>query len=153
MVGLHNLDLGEDVMAMQPVDLIRTWFEEVWNNGRVDLMPVYFHKDGVAHGLIGEPHIQGPEEFKVFYDSIKSGFPDIRFRIEDAFGDASQAVIRWSADLTHEGDFMGVKATGRRVKISGITIVHVENGQVVRAWNEWDRLTLMTAIGHLTSAE
>src|SRR6185369_15184539 len=114
--------------------------------GRTDLIPVHFHKEGIAHGLVGEPSTRGPEEFKAFYDSIKAGF-DIRFTIEEVFGDASRAVIRWTAMMTHKGDFMGAKATGRTVKVTGISIAHVENEQIVHSWNDWDRLTLMTEIG------
>jgi hypothetical protein len=27
-------------MPMQPADVVRKWFEEVWNKGRTDLIPV-----------------------------------------------------------------------------------------------------------------
>jgi len=134
-------------MPMQPADVVRKWFEEVWNKGRTDLIPVHYHEDAIAHGLVDEASTRGPEEFRAFYDSLKAGFPDLHFEIGDVFGDASQAAIRWTATMTHKGDFMGVKPTGRKVKISGISIGQVHNEQIVHSWNNWDRLTLMMEIG------
>jgi predicted ester cyclase len=56
---------------------------------------------------------------------------------------------RWVATMTHLGDQLGVPATGRRVTVTGMTIVRLRDGKIVEAWNNYDQLSLMKQIGAL----
>ncbi len=47
---------------------------------------------------------------------------------------------------------MGVQPTGREFHITGISIVRVENGKFVEAWQNWDALKMMQEIGALGRA-
>ena len=47
---------------------------------------------------------------------------------------------------THEGDQLGVPVTHRSVRMTGIDIIRVENGQIVERWGEWNGLELMQQI-------
>ena len=42
--------------------LMRRWFEQVWNQGRADVIPEIFAADGIAHGLSEDPAkpLRGP---------------------------------------------------------------------------------------------
>jgi predicted ester cyclase len=42
---------------------------------------------------------------------------------------------------------MGVPATGKDVKITGISIDRFENGKVVEAWSNWDSLGMLQQLG------
>jgi predicted ester cyclase len=44
-------------------------------------------------------------------------------------------------------------ATNREVKISGITITRIRNGQIVEGWDNWDRLGPMRQIGPAESSQ
>ncbi|MBK6995492.1 MAG: ester cyclase [Lewinellaceae bacterium] len=48
--------------------------------------------------------------------------------------------FRFTAEATHQGDFMGIPPTAKRVKFSGIVIHRVENGRFAESWNEIDLL-------------
>jgi hypothetical protein len=50
-------------MSTESKDLIRRWFEEVWNKGREDAIDEMFAADGVAHGLTeeGDKTMRGPD--------------------------------------------------------------------------------------------
>ena len=58
-------------------------------------------------------------------------------------------VTRWVATMTHQGDQLGVPATGRRVTLTGVTIVRLRDGKIVEAWNNYDQLSLLQQIGAL----
>jgi len=65
--------------------LIRRWFDEVWNEGRVDTIDELFSEDGIAHGLsddTGNP-LRGPSGFKEFHTKFREAFPDIVVTVED----------------------------------------------------------------------
>jgi steroid delta-isomerase-like uncharacterized protein len=87
--------------------------------------------------------IRGPWEFDGVCQRIRGAFPDITATIEDDFGVDHKVVVRWSAAMTHTGARLGFPATNRRVQITGITIAQIENGKIVRGWDNWDQLALM----------
>jgi N-hydroxyarylamine O-acetyltransferase len=67
-------------------------------------------------------------------------FPDLQTRIEDVVIDeaASRVAVRWSATGTNRERFLGIGPTNRRTALSGIEIIEVRDGWIVRRWGEWD---------------
>ena len=54
---------------------------------------------------------------------------------------------RYTLGGTHQGEFFGIPASGRRVEISGINIDRVEGGKVVEEWASYDLLGAMRQLG------
>jgi predicted ester cyclase len=48
---------------------------------------------------------------------------------------------------THEGDFLGIAPTGKRVSFSGIVILRVVDGKIVERWAQLDNLSLLQQLG------
>ena len=136
------------------VRLARRWFQEVWNEGRMQTVYELFAENGIATGQSEQGEmLRGPKEFAIFVERIRGAFPDIKVMVDDAFGADDQVALRWSATMTHKGDQLGMAATNREVKISGITITRIRNGQIVEGWDNWDRLGLMRQIGPAESSQ
>ena len=135
-------------MSKENVALIHRWFEEVWNKGRADAIEEMFAADGVAYGL-GEAGIDvhGPATFKPFFERLCGAFPELKITIEDALAEGDKVAARWSARMIHRGDHLGIAATGRKVAVTGMSIVRIRDGKIVEAWNNWDMLGLMQQIG------
>ena len=49
--------------------------------------------------------------------------------------------------MTHTGDHLGMPATGKQVRITGITIARIRDGQVIEGWDNWDQLGMLQQIG------
>lgn len=67
-------------------------------------------------------------------------FPDLRTRVEHLVVDVqkAQVAVRWSATGTNRAEFLGVGPTGRATPITGIEIIEIRDGHIVRRWGEWD---------------
>jgi predicted ester cyclase len=139
------------VTQESPERVFRLWFEEVWNAGHADLIEVYLARNGVIHALdeTGADAI-GPSGFRAFFDKFRAAFPDISITVDQVVAAGDTAAGRWTARLTHSGGALGIKPTGRAMTITGMSFIRVANGQVVEGWNEWDRLSLATALGTVT---
>ena len=134
--------------AEENIQLMRRWFQEVWNEGRVQTVYELLSPDGVATGQRGgDKEIRGPEEFVKFVREIRGAFPDIHVKVEDVFGAGDKVVLRWSATMTHTGDGLGLPASGRTVRSRGITIARIVDGKVVEGWDNWDQLGMLEQIG------
>ena len=132
----------------QNVELLRRWFQEVWNEGRTDVIYEVLSPDGIARGQrSAESEIRGPKEFEKFVHEIRGAFPDIKLSVEDIFGAGDQVVVRWSAVMTHTGDALGMPASGRTVRSRGISIARFLDGKIVEGWDNWDQLGMLEQIG------
>jgi steroid delta-isomerase-like uncharacterized protein len=128
--------------------LIRRWFEEVWNKGRVEAIGEMIAPDCIAHGLGGpEGAMQGPEGFKTFYGRFKGAFPDIRITVDEVITDGDRCAVRFSGRATHGGDHLGIAATGQPIAFTGMSFTRWRNGQIVEAWNNVDMMAMLQPIG------
>ena len=135
-------------MSVQNISLTRRWFDEVWNQGRVETIRELMAPDaiGVGQGGAGAA-IHGPAEFQAFVERLRAAFPDMSVTVEDAFGAGDKVAVRWSATMTHQGSDLGIPASGKRVHITGITILRIVDGRIVAGWDNWDELGMMRQIG------
>ena len=130
------------------IQLMRRWFQEVWNDGRTETVHELFSANGIATGQAGAGvQFHGPEEFIPFVKQIRGAFPDIKVKIEEVFGADDKVALRWSASMTHTGDSFGIPATGKGVRLTGITIARFDKGKVVEGWDNWDQLGMLEQIG------
>jgi len=67
-------------------------------------------------------------------------FPDLETRVDDLVVDeaAGRVAVRWSSRGTNRETFLGVGPTGRETPITGIEIIEIRAGRIVRRWGEWD---------------
>lgn len=139
-------------MSEENKELLRRWFEEVWNKGRADAIEEMFDENGIAHGLSDDPSkpIKGPRDYRPFYTTLRQAFPNLRIVIEDMVAEGDKVAARCSVRGKHEGDFMGRAATQSPVEFNGIAIVRIDNGKIVEAWNNFDFMTMYKQIGHLS---
>jgi steroid delta-isomerase-like uncharacterized protein len=130
------------------IQLMERWFQEVWNEGRIQTVYDLLAPNGVARGQRGgSSEIRGPEEFAKFVHEIRGAFPDTTLQVEDILGAGDKVVIRWSAVMTHSGAAFGVPATGKSVRTQGVTIARIKDGKIIEGWDNWDQLGLLEQIG------
>jgi len=110
--------------------LVHRWFEELWNQGRTDLIAELFAPECVLHE--GSLEIHGPQEFKRFHDGIREQFADIRITPGISLSEGDLASLRWTVQCRD-------KASGKNVIVTGISIVRVKDGRFVEAWQNWDQ--------------
>jgi steroid delta-isomerase-like uncharacterized protein len=78
---------------------------------------------------------------------VSAGFPDLRFEIPDIFGSGDRVTVRLIATGTHDGKFLNVPPTGKRIEINGIHIYRISGGKIVETWQLGDVWGLMRQAG------
>jgi steroid delta-isomerase-like uncharacterized protein len=130
------------------VALMRRWFEEVWNQGRMATVVELLDANATGFGQAGHgTGIHGPADFIPFAQRLRGAFPDIATTVEEVFGTDDQTVVRWSATMTHTGGDLGIPVTGRKVHVTGMTMVHIKNGKITAGWDNWDQPAMLRQIG------
>ena len=139
-------------MAQENSALIRRWFEEVWNKGRMEAIDEMASPDVIGHGQAQHDTDIGLHEFRNFAVSLRAAFPDMKVVIDQTLEQGDKVVARWTSTMTHKGDFLGFAPTGGKVTITGTTIQRIVDGKVVEGWDNWDQLGLLVQIGAVNPA-
>jgi steroid delta-isomerase-like uncharacterized protein len=136
-------------MSEQNKALVKRWFEEVWNQGRADVIDELLVEDGIIHGLAdqGGAPVHNRRAFQQFHGQFRGAFPDIVVNVEDMIAEGGKVVARRSVRGKHTGESLGFKATNAPVEFDGIAIVRVKDGKIVEAWNSFDFMKMNRQLG------
>lgn len=91
-----------------------------------------------------EPGLEG---IRRYYEARWAAFPDAHLTAGDMIAKGDKVGCRFTLRATHEGEFNGMPPTGKRVTMTGITILRFEDGRCVERWSQADLLGLMQQLG------
>ncbi len=76
-----------------------------------------------------------------------AGFPDLRWDVQETVVEADRvaSVSFWTG--THQGEFLGIPATGRSVKVEAWTLDRFRDGQLTDSRILMDVIGLLTQLG------
>jgi predicted ester cyclase len=124
---------------------VRRGFEEGINQKKLDVFDELLAPNYVNYNMPAPA--PGPAGFKQVIGMFYTAFPDMHITIEDAFGEGDKVGTRGYFTGTHQGEFMGIPATNKPVKVSFIDLWRAENGKFVENWVQMDMLGLMQQLG------
>jgi steroid delta-isomerase-like uncharacterized protein len=89
------------------------------------------------------------------HNSMAAGFwgafPDLHQIIEETVVADDRVALRFRARGTHQGELMGMAATGKSIDVPGMAIVQVTDGKVVSLKEIFDLQTMMQQLGGVPS--
>ena len=126
--------------------VVRRFIEETINQGRIDAAAQFVWEDVVEQVPLPG---QGPglEGLKETLRGMRSAFPDLFFSVEEQIADGDKVLTRFEWTGTHRGEFVGIPATGRSVKVWGMVIDRLEDSRIKDTRIIMDMLGLMMQLG------
>ena len=119
---------------------------QAYNRGEPDRIDDVFTDDFVCH-LTGGGEVHGPAGYKDRIEAVRAAFPD--FRKEEVFlvVEDDRAAVRYRWHGTHEGEFVGVPPTGKRVETTSAALLRMKGDRLAEMWAYSDGETLMQQLG------
>jgi predicted ester cyclase len=74
-------------------------------------------------------------------------FPHYDFIAEDLIAESNKVVVRFNLHAIHQGNFMGIPATGREINVPGIIIYDLADGKIIAHWMQIDSMAMMQQLG------
>ncbi|HUI02842.1 MAG TPA: ester cyclase [Acidimicrobiales bacterium] len=134
-------------MADDNKALVREWLQAV-DTGDVGVLDKYLDAGFVDHN---PPPFQGPNSgvqgAKDAFNYALGAFSNFRHEVEEQFVDGDRVISRITGYGTHSGEFLGIPPTGKEVRMEGIAIHRVVNGQMVEHWAQVDAAGLLMQLG------
>lgn len=140
---MQQVSAAAQEMANKEVS--RRDFEEGLNQGNLEIYDEIIAPEAVLHTASGD--IIGLEGIKAFVSMYLIAFPDLHFTIEDMVAEGDLVVIRWGTTGTHQGELMGIPATGVSTVGTGVSIQRISDGQIQESWLFGDDLGTMQQLG------
>ena len=127
--------------------LFRRFIEQVANQGDLSAIHEMMPPDFIENKDLPAGAPQGRDGVEHFFRQWRQGFTDrnVTIDLEVAENDIVTAYQTWSG--THTGEFLGIPATGKAVKVTAVDIVRVADGLLVEHWGIMDMLLLMQQLG------
>lgn len=130
-------------------DLVRRYFHDVLDQGKVELVEELFHPQCVMHRPGGI--VAGIDSVRGVAERRKETFSRFETQIHDVFGSGDRLVAR----LTHRGVGGGVwrsrfgnyDVTGKTVTWNAIAIFRFENHKIIEEWVTRDELAMILQFG------
>ncbi len=117
---------------------------EAWNSGDVDsYMELYAGNIKLHAGTYDFPDKEAVESM---YKGFHAATSDLRLDIHETFGNGERLAVRYTVTGTHTSELMGIPATGREISVTGITIMHFEEGSVVERWDADDSAEVLSRL-------
>lgn len=133
-------------MSAANKDLVARLHTAVLDTG--DLAPIdeLIHPDYLNHDAApGTP--RGRAGFRHTVELLRGGFPDLRFVIEDLVAEDDRVAVRCLFEGTHDGTFLGMPPTGRRVCTQHIHIYRIQDDMVAEHWACRDDINGLRQLG------
>lgn len=113
--------------------------------------------DLLAEDFVEHEEMPGLERSKEgvmqLFHMYRTGFPDLRMEVEDLLVSGDKAVARVRATGTHNGEFMGMPASGKNVDVQLIDITRFgDDGLAHEHWGVFDALSMMQQLGAIPEA-
>lgn len=130
--------------------VFRRFVDEFWNARDLDVASELFAADAI---LTGAPDLPtGPAGVTVNAQAMFSAFSEFRTEITNLVASGDKVAARLLREGTHQGEFAGVPATGKRATWTEIGILQIKDGKIVKSWFQPDMLTLMQQLGAVPEA-
>lgn len=125
-------------------------FMEGWNKGDLDVLGELLAPSFVLHDPTGQ-RLKDRRGAAQLIVALRSGLPDLQVSVELLFGERDRVVVRWIAQGRHDRTLLDIRATGRTVTVTGISILRADAGRFVEEWSLWEQLSLLEQIGAVGS--
>lgn len=129
---------------------VRRLYEEVLNEGRLELLDEITWPDHVEHNPFPQ-QAQGLEGLKQRASIVRAAF-NPRFTIEHLIAEGDKVAVMWSNDGTHVGEWFGFPPTGKSVTAHGVDIHLLRDGRLAEHWDVVDITDFLAKVGVLPGA-
>ena len=128
--------------------VVRRNTEEVQSRGNFEVFEELFAPDFLDHTPQPgrTPDRDGAREL---YRVLRTAFPDFRAEIHWQAADGDLVTTYKTYYGTHEGPFLGIPATGRKIHFETVDVMRVRNGQIAEHWGVANLFSLMQQLGAL----
>lgn len=106
---------------------------EVWSKGNFDSISSIYTEDYVGH-FPGGQTVNGRDGLRKAVQSHRASFPNWDEQVLEIIVEGNHAATRYRSRGTHEGEFLGIPATGNEIDVLEASIYRMVDGKIAEQW-------------------
>ena len=126
--------------------LVRRYIEEVINSGNVSFVDQFVSSD-YTEIFDGKRYPIGIEGAKEHILGVRMTYPDLMLTIDHQIAEGEYVATSITARGTHQGEWLGIKPTGKMVVYTAVNVDRVVNGKIVEHGGAANMLGPLLEIG------
>jgi steroid delta-isomerase-like uncharacterized protein len=137
--------------AVENRSLLNRYIAEVWDSGEPEAVTRFAAETFRRHTSPGSEPLDRAAQIERL-KGFRAAFPDITIEVEDVVSEGDMLAFRSTMRGTHQGEIMGIAATGRKVVVGLVDMVRIEDGRFAEQWGGPDMLDLARQLGAVLEA-
>ena len=102
-------------------------FETMINTADVALANELIAADASFFTPASSEVLYGAEGYLSIVQWMRKSFSDVQWHIQDMIVENNKVAIHWELTGTHDGNFMGIKATGKKISVSVMNFYYINS--------------------------
>jgi steroid delta-isomerase-like uncharacterized protein len=137
---------------MTPSEIVDCFFEQVWNQRKLELLDSLVAADCVTHQTRSadgplQSAVRGPAALREHIALWLSAFSDMHVTVDERLAQDARVISWVTMRGTHTGAWQRIPPTGRGITIRMATMHRVENGRIAEDWVIVESLGLYQQLG------
>lgn len=109
---------------------IKNFYEHVTSNNLIDEISEYIAENCIVR--IGDKIFPvGIEGMKQHMIEVRKTYPDLKMTIIRQYNDGDTVISEFIMEGTHLGEWLGMKPTGKKLRMTGVDIDRLVDGKIV----------------------
>lgn len=114
-------------------ELIRLYYEELWNKQNREYIDILFTDDIEFHGSLNI-ETSGKTMFANYMDTILTAIPNLHHGIEQMICDDNNIAVKAIYNGTHSGKLFNYEPTNNRIKYYGASFFRFQDEKIKSIW-------------------
>ena len=127
-----------------PKAVIAAFGEAIFAEKNFDALPELMHEDYIQHNPLVPT---GRDGFQTFFESWFAASPDFGYELKQIVSEGDMVWVHGTYSGTHDGEWLGVSATGKPYAFNAVDIFRIEDGKLAEHWDVLDAYTLFSQLG------
>ncbi|MDO4184383.1 MAG: ester cyclase [Rhodospirillales bacterium] len=125
-------------------------FETMINTADTKLAKELVADDAPFYTPASPQPLYGGEGYLSVVHWMRTGFSDVNWTLEEMAAEGNIVAVRWTLRGTHDGEFLGVPATGKKIAVSVMNFYYFnDEGKVVNDIAAEGMIGILRGIGML----
>ena len=127
---------------------LNTYMDSCWNKGDISNLNGISSEEFIRN-LNGITVVETQNEMRAHMRVFFKGFPDLAVKLDSTFVKNNTVFTHWTSTGTHTGMFGEIAATGKKVKINGLSQLYFDaEGRLIREDVVFNELGLLQQLGY-----
>lgn len=115
---------------MDVKERLKYFYEVITTENLLDRLADYVSEDCVLR--VGEDTVpMGVDGMRRHMTDVRGTYPDFRMKIIRQFCDGDYVISEFTAQGTHQGEWLGMKPSGKKIVLTGVDVDKVADGKIV----------------------